>query len=143
MDENQSFLELQVDQDLSANLMEASRWGKFLAVMVIVAIGLFFLMAILLSGRLAGQFLTVEQMQGNGADLLMVGLIVGFAIIGIIVGILMSFLIKGANRIRNGIRNKDQMLFNSGLANLKNYFVMYGVLSILGLLFSFLGLLKN
>ena len=143
MEENQSFLELKVDEQLSANLTEVSRWGKFLAILVIVAIGLLFLMVILLWGRLAGQFLTLEEIQGTGADLLMVGLIVVFAIVGAIVGILMSFLIKGANRIRNGIRNNDQMLFNSGLANLKNYFAMYGVLGILGLLFTFLGLLFN
>jgi len=128
---------------MSASLAEVSRWGKFLALLVIVAIGLFFLMVILLWGRLAGQFLTLEEIQGSGADLLMAGLIVVFAIVGAIVGILMSFLIKAANRIRSGILNQDQLLFNSGLANLKNYFAMYGVLGILGLLFTFLGLLFN
>jgi len=143
MEENPSFLELKVDQQMSATLAEVSRWGKFLAVLVIVAIGLFFLMVILLWGRLAGQFLTLEEIQGSGADLLMAGLIVVFAIVGAIVGILMSFLIKAANRIRSGILNQDQLLFNSGLANLKNYFAMYGVLGILGLLFTFLGLLFN
>jgi hypothetical protein len=143
MEENPSFLELKVDQQMSATLAEVSRWGKFLAVLVIVAIGLFFLMVILLWGRLAGQFLTLEEIQGSGADLLMAGLIVVFAIVGAIVGILMSFLIKAANRIRSGMLNQDQLLFNSGLANLKNYFAMYGVLGILGLLFTFLGLLFN
>ena len=143
MEENPSFLELKVDQQMSATLAEVSRWGKFLAVLVIVAIGLFFLMVILLWGRLAGQFLTLEEIQGSGADLLMAGLIVVFAIVGAIVGILMSFLIKAANRVRSGILNQDQLLFNSGLANLKNYFAMYGVLGILGLLFTFLGLLFN
>src|SRR5204862_7641724 len=128
MEENPSFLELKVDQQMSATLAEVSRWGKFLAIIVIVAIGLFFLMVILLWGRLAGQFLTLEEIQGSGADLLMAGLIVVFAIVGAIVGILMSFLIKAANRIRSGILNQDQLLFNSGLANLKNYFAMYGVL---------------
>lgn len=141
MEENQSFLELQVDQEASANITEASRWGKLLATMVLVAFGLMFLMFILMWDRLAEQFFTLEEMQGSGSDILMVSIIVAFVFVGAIVGLLMSFLIKAANRIRNGIRNKDQIMFNSGLANLKNYFAMYGVLGILGLLFSLIGLL--
>ena len=51
MEENQSFLELQVDQEASANITEASRWGKLLATMVLVAFGLMFLMFILMWDR--------------------------------------------------------------------------------------------
>jgi hypothetical protein len=143
MEENQSFLELKVDQELSANLTEAFRWGKHLAIMVLVAIGLLLLIIILMGRQFTALFLTADEMQGGDGDIFMIGLIAGLAFVGAIVGILMSFLIKGANRIRNGILNKDQLLFNSGLANLKNYFAMYGVLSILGLLFALLGLLTN
>jgi hypothetical protein len=60
-----------------------------------------------------------------------------------IVAVLMSFLIKGANRIRAGIQNRDQVLFNNGLGNLKNFFVMYGVLAVLGMVFTLLGLVAS
>lgn len=143
MEENQSFLELQVDQAASANITEASRWGKFLAIMVLIAFGLIFLIFILLWDRIAGLFLTLEETQTSGSTIVLVGIIIAFLFIGTIVGVLMSFLIKAANRMRNGIRNKDQMLFNNGLANLKNYFIMYGVLGILGLLFNLIGLLTK
>ena len=142
MEENQSFLELQVNQETSTNITEATRWGKFFAVMVLVGFGLVVLMFVFMWGKLTSQFLTVDELQGSGANLFMGTIIVVFLIAGAIVGILMNFLLKAANRMRNGIRNRDQVLFNSGLANLKNYFAMYGVLGILGLLFSLLGLLS-
>jgi len=143
MEENQSFLELQVDKETSENLSEAARWGKLLGVMVLGAIGLLLLLVILMGRQLTSLFLTSSEMQGSSGDLFIIGLIGGVVFVGAIVGILMSFLIKGANRIRNGILRKDQILFNSGLANLKNYFAMYGILGILGLLFSMLGLLNQ
>lgn len=143
MEENQSFLELQVDKGTSENLSEAARWGKLLAIMVLGATGLLLLIVILMGRQFAELFLTSDEMKGSGGDLFMVGLIAAFVFVGAIVGVLMSFLIKGANRIRNGIRNKDQLLFNSGLANLKNYFAMYGVLGIFGLLMAMLGLLTK
>ena len=64
-------------------------------------------------------------------------------IICAVVVVLMMFLIKGANGIRNGLLNKDQITFNIGLANLKNYFVMYGILGIIGLFFALIGLLSR
>jgi len=143
MEENQSFLELQVDKSALENLSEASRWGRLLAIMVLVALGLFLLLIIVMGRQFGEMVLTTEEMKGSGGDLFWVGLIVAFVFVGAIVGVLMSFLIKGANRIRNGIRNKDQLLFNSGLANLKNYFAMYGILGILGLLIAMLGLITK
>jgi hypothetical protein len=44
------------------------------------------------------------------------------------------FIIRGAGRIRAAIRHKDQLLFNNGLADLKTFFIIYGVVSILSLL---------
>ena len=143
MEESQSFLELQVDKEASENLSEAARWGRLLGVMVLGAIGLLLLLIILMGKQLASLFLTTSEMEGSSGDLLIIGLIGGVAFFGAIVGILMSFLIKAANRIRQGILRKDQILFNNGLANLKNYFAMYGILGILGLLLSMLGLLNQ
>ena len=143
MEENQSFLELQVDREASENLSEAARWGKLLGVMVLGAIGLLLLLITVMGRQLTSLFLTSSEMQGSSGDLFIIGLIGGVVFVGAIVGILMSFLIKGANRIRNGLLRKDQILFNSGLASLKNYFAMYGILGIIGLLLSMLGLLNQ
>jgi len=53
---------------------------------------------------------------------------------------LLFFLLRGATRIKTGLRDNDQALFNSGLANLRNYFIMFGILSILRVLFSLMAL---
>jgi len=143
MEESQSFLELQLDKEASENLSEAARWGKLLGGMVLGAVGLLLLLIILMGRQLTSLFLTSSEMEGSEGDVLIIGLIGGGVFVGAIVGILMSFLIKGANRIRQGILRKDQILFNNGLANLKNYFAMYGILGILGLLLSMLGLLNQ
>jgi hypothetical protein len=63
----------------------------------------------------------------------MIFFIIFLVIVGVIVGTLAWFLINGANKIRKGIQLKDQQLLNDGLANIRNYFTMYGVLSLLGL----------
>lgn len=133
MEENQSFLELQVDREGSENLTDAMRWGKWLGLMILVAMGLMLLAVILLGRQLAAAFLTSGELTGSTGDAFVIGLVIGVAFVAAIIGVLMSFLVKAASRIRNGIINKDQFLFNSGLTSLKNYFVMYGVLVILRL----------
>ena len=142
MEDNQSLLDLQIDQEASHNITESTKWGKFMAVLVITAFGLLFLLFIVLFGRLSELFFQTD-IEGASSTSVMIFVIVLFGVVGVIMIILMSFLIRGANRIRKGIQNRDQYLFNSGLSNLKNYFVMYGVLAILGLVFTAINLLKN
>ncbi|MEO5561822.1 MAG: hypothetical protein ABIR18_00280 [Chitinophagaceae bacterium] len=143
MEENQSFLELQVDQQASANLNEVSRWGKFFGLIVLVGMLLLFVLFTVFWTKLIGAFNALDQTDSQNVEMVRIVMIIVFVIVGVIVGIMMSFLIKGANRIRTGIRNKDQMLFNSGLANLKNYFAMYGVIAIIGIFFALIGLLNQ
>lgn len=143
MEENQSFLELQVDQQASANLNEVSRWGKFFGLLVVIGMALFFLLFIFFWTRFLGAFATLDQSDSQNIEMVRIVMIVAFVIVGVIFGIMMSFLIKGANRIRAGIRNKDQLLFNSGLASFKNYFAMYGVIAIIGIFFALIGLLNQ
>ena len=143
MDENQSFLEMQVDQPIAANLNEVSRWAKFFGLLVIIGTGLCFLLFFFFWTRFLGAFTAIDSADTTNLEAVRIVFIITFAIVAVIIGILVSFLIKGANRIRTGIRNKDQLLFNSGLANLKNYFAMYGVLVIIAMFFELLGLVTN
>jgi hypothetical protein len=144
MEENQSLLELQVDRDAATNLLEVSRWGKFLGLLVSIGIGLFFVMCIVVWGALSKtMFPTADEVDPQATRLGMIFAFTFLVIIGGVVVLLMSFLIKGANRIRRGIETRDQLLFNSGLASLKNYFVMYGVLALVALFISLLALLIN
>lgn len=141
MEENRSLLNMGVDPEGHTQLTETARWSKLLAILVLSAFGLLLLLMIFLGSKMVesmGMLSTTEEQSAVG-----IALIAVFVIAGVIVGVLMSFLIKAANRIRLGLQSNDQVLFNSGLASLKNYFVMYGILSIIGTLFTLLGLFSR
>jgi hypothetical protein len=63
------------------------------------------------------------------------GLLITVIIIVVgVVCLLMYFLFRGSTLVRKGIETKSQETFNSGLAALKAYFTMYGILAIIGLI---------
>ena len=142
MEDNRSFLELQVDQQVADNLSEASRWAKLLAVIGLIGMGLLFFVLLFLRNKIAEQFLTKDEMS-NESGIVGFALLAGFLFFAAIVGVLLNFLIRGANQIRQGINSRDQYLFNRGLSNLGNYFTMYGILGILGLVFSLLAFINR
>lgn len=138
MEENRSLLNMGVDPEGHTQLTETARWSKLLAILVLSAFGLMLLLVVFMGSKMIESMAVLSTTQEQNAA--SVFLIAVFVIAGVIVGILMSFLIKAANRIRLGLQSNDQVLFNSGLANLKNYFVMYGILSIIGTIFTLIGL---
>lgn len=133
--------ELSVDEQAATNLTELARWSRFFGILVLAGIGLFFVLLIVVWNRLPDLMSLPEDIDGYTGGILQVGILVTFLIIAVIAGVLISFLLRAAARIRNGIRTNDQLLFNSGLANLRNYFAMYTVLGIILLFFRVLGLL--
>jgi len=141
MEENQSVFELQVDQTASKNLIDAAKWARFIAIFVFIAMGLFLLLMIAMQNRIAEAFsnLIPGMTSSSGFAAL---LIVCIVIVGV-VSLIFSFLLRAANLIRKGIETKDQQMLINGLSLLKTYFAIYGVLAIIGVLFSLIGLIKN
>src|SRR5688572_12242474 len=139
MDENQSLFELEVDQIASEELLDTARWQKMSGILMLSIVGLVLLTFFLGWNRIAG--LVDEAIAGEGSQAAMAVIIVVLLLAGLVIGIMSWLLIRGAGRIKTAIRNKDQLLFNNGLSDLKTFFIIYGVISILGLLgniFSFL-----
>jgi hypothetical protein len=143
MEENQSLLDLQVDPAAANNLTELSRWGKLLGLLISIGFGLFLILMIALWGKFSSALFSRDDLDAKNVQMLRIVFIVVFLIVGVVLGIMMSFLIKGANRIRLGIQNRDQLLFNSGLNSFKNYFAMYGVIALIGLFFELIGLVTK
>jgi hypothetical protein len=143
MEENESVFELQVDQPVANNLIEVARWAKFLALSVLIGAVLSFILFLVSWGKIAGKLSPEDELEGINMQFFRIAIIIFFFIFAGILGVLFSFLIKAANRIRAGINNNDQMQFNNGIASLKSYFAMYGVLSIVMLCLSIIGLLSN
>lgn len=142
MEDNQSLLELKVDTEAASNLSEACRWGKLMAILAIIALGLVTIIVLALQSVIISQFFAIDEVQESNSSIILVTIITALLVVGVIVGVLLSFLLKATNRIRTGIQNKDQLLFNQGLASLKNYFVLYGILSIIGLIFTLFSYLR-
>ncbi len=142
MEENQSILGMEVEPQGRANLTEVARWGKFLAIVGYVFMGLFILMLAFAWSSFMSAF---TGSYPDPYERSIVSTSSGFFLVVIVlfIGIfftLLFFLLKGANRIKAGLRDNDQAVFNSGLANLRNYFIMFGVLSILRILFALMSL---
>lgn len=138
MEQNQPLFDLKIDQTASQELTETSRWSKLLAILIISIAGLVILAFLFAWNKIEVVFFT--QLEGANAGSAFAVVAVMVIIIAIIVGVLMYFLLRAAYRIKTSIRIRDQQLFNRGLNDLKTFFIIVGVFSILGLaiqLFSF------
>ena len=132
MEEDQSILELQVDETASKNLSDATRWAKFLSITAFVCMGLVVIFFIALRSQIASAF---SEVIPGFSDIDSLGMLIGIIVIAAgIVCLLMYFLFRGATLIKKGIETKSQDVFNNGLASLKAYFTMYGILAIIGLI---------
>jgi hypothetical protein len=136
--DDQSILELQVDQTASKNLSEVSRWAKFLSITGFVFMGCMLIVFIAMRSQIAS---TLSQVIPGFADVNSLGVLVAFfIIIAGIVFLLMYFLFRGSILIKKGIETKSQDMFNNGLASLKAYFMMYGILAIIALISNFVSI---
>lgn len=132
MDDNQSLFELEVDYITSEELLDTARWQKMFGVVVLSMIGLV-LLVILIAWNKIGNLID-ESLAGEGSQAAMALIVVIFLLVAVVLGIMSWFLIRGASRIKSALRMKDQSLFSNGLNDLKTFFIIYGVISIIGLL---------
>jgi len=138
MEENQSILELQVDQTASKNLSDASRWAKFLSITGFVCMGLMLIFFVAMQSQIAS---ALSQVVPGFTNLESFGVLITVIIIVVgLVCLLMFFLFRGSALVKKGLETKSQETFNSGLASLKAYFTIYGILAIVGLVFNLISL---
>jgi hypothetical protein len=132
MDQNQSILDLQVDQSASRSLWDAARWARFPSIVGFIGLGSLILCLLLLGKAITSALSEFALTTGLGQGY---GFVVAILIVvALIVGLLMYFLFRGATLIKRGIETKHQETFNNGLASLKAYFTTYGVFAILGVI---------
>lgn len=143
MEDNQSFLELRVDEQTEVSLMETSRWAKFLGVIVLACVGIFVVLMIAVWSRMEELISLFVPVEPRDAATLKVTLAFVAVLMLVIVTILMTFLLKGAKMIRTAIQQKDSALFTTGLGQFRNYFAMMGILNVIAFLFLLLGLLAG
>lgn len=138
---NEPLFGLQVDYDSGNLFNEAVKWSKFLAVFYFVCIGLSVLALAFASTFLIQTFGT--YMPGMGVEAL------GGVVIGVIIIVLLIFtyttilLYRFSTLVKQGIERQNQATFNDGLRNLKTYFLIYGVLTLIALVFNVVGFISN
>jgi hypothetical protein len=140
MEENKSLFGLPVDAEATTSLNDTGRWAKFLSIVGFCFMGLMLLLVAFFGTKITGAMSGIFEFDASGT---MGILIVVMILVAVIAALLLYFLFRGANNIRKGLRYNDQLIFNDGLANLRNFFIMYGILSIITLGFSLFGLFQN
>jgi len=142
MENDQSLIQMQLDYDGGHILHETVRWSRFLSIVGIVALCFCLLMFALVGTALLGVVSKlapgIEELGGLAAGILIVVVLVFFAILGVLVYMLYRF----STLTRRGIDHQDQTAFAAGMKCLKTYFLVSGILGILGLLFNILSLAK-
>jgi hypothetical protein len=132
MNEDQSLFELEVDHGIAEELLDTSRWQRMFGILMFSVIGLITLALLVGWSKIA--VLIDEAIAGEGSQAAMAVVVVAVFLVAVVIGIMSWLLIRSSGRIKTAIRLKDQALFNEGLSDLKTFFIVYGVISILGLL---------
>jgi len=132
MDENQSLFELEVDHAISEEVLDTCRWQKMFGILLLTIIGLVLLAFLIAWEKIWG--LIGEAIAGEAGQAAMAVIVGVLLLVAAVFGGMAWFLLRGAGRIKSAIRIKDQLLFNNGLSDLKTFFIIYGVISIIELL---------
>lgn len=125
--ETNELLGMSLDFDGGNTLQEAGRWSKFLSIASIVCGGLVLLLVLLIGPvflRLYGEELP-DAAGIIGLAIALTAIYLGATIAAAI------FLLRFTSMTKKGIGTQDQRVFSSGLKNLKIYFLIAGILSVL------------
>lgn len=138
---NEPLFDLQIDHDSGNTLNEAAKWAKFVSIIFFICIGLTVLVIAFFSNAIkdaVGTMMPEMEVQGVG------GVIIGAIIIVLIIFTYITILLyKFATLVRQGIAAQNQSVFNEGLRNLKNYFLINGIFALIGIVAEVIGTISN
>lgn len=122
--EEASFFDIQISGSISLSLTKAARWAKLLAFFT-AAVTVLFALIMLVSLRDANRI---------SEKVLVIIVVVAIAITIVIVAGLLALLFGFSTKIKNGLRTFDTALLERGIALLKLYFIITGIVYMFGLL---------
>lgn len=139
---NEPLFELQVDYDSGTTLNEAAKWAKFIAIIFFICIGFSVLVIAFFSAAIKDAIGTMIPEMGEAAGV--GGVLIGAIIIVLIIFTYITILLyKFATLVRQGIATQNQLVFNEGLRNLKNYFLINGIFALIGIVSEVIGTISN
>jgi hypothetical protein len=137
--QDDSLLQMHLDYDGGHILHETTRWSRFLSIVGIIGVGFCVLVLGLAGSAIIALFSQYSPgIAAVGGALFMVLILLIVAIFGIAIFMLLRFSVL----TRRGIDAQDQAVFAAGMRCLKIYFIINGVLAILGLLGNLLSITK-
>ncbi len=139
MEENNSLFEFEVDQPTSIETAEMARWAKMFGILVLIMIGIGVLAVAAGWGQIQNQFAAYPEADTSAT---MTIVLVAGILVCAVVAIMMFFLVRGASRVKSGVLAKDQQAFNSGLGDIKVFFIFYGIIALIGLMGNLTSLFK-
>lgn len=137
-----SLLDLQVDQQCAAYLLETARWNKFLAIVWFIICGLMIVFSLFAGSMFAAMFSTMPGMEGPGRVFgasAGVVITIAYMVAALIQLIPNIFRYKFATQAMGAVRNNDQALFNRSINNLRIYSKFWGILTIIIIAFYVIG----
>lgn len=143
-----SLLELQIDDVAVPSLKETAKWTKFLSITCIVFIVLMVLCALLASSTIATIFARMSAYSGDGGMGIAAGALTGGIIMGVmlvfavVLAVVTYFLYAFSTQVRKAVDFNNQPALEKGIASLKNFFMVAGILGILSLLSSLMALAR-
>lgn len=110
--------------EISNYLKESAKWGKFLAIVGYVGIGLMVLLSIFV---MIG-FSIASQLADTGFPMGLFGFV--YLVIAAIYYFPVTYLYKFSIQMRNGLNANDQLTITDGFKNLKSLFKFMGIFTI-------------
>ena len=127
--EDDSSLDLHLDQISKEELGAAAKWGK-----IIGYVGLGFVLALI------AVFMYLINKSGQFGDEERMAMLVAFVFVILFAGIILYFLINFGSKTTKGIQLDNISFIEDGIHSLKIFFIISGVLGIIGLLVNLLNL---
>ena len=127
--EGNDIFRLEIDEEAKSNLLEMSRWTKFLSIIGFIFIGL-----IIVAGILFGVMIsTLYSNMGSNlfAGMGTTGIIILYVVIGAIYFYPTYALLKYSTNMKAALNTADKARFNTAIYHLKNVFKYIGILLII------------
>jgi len=119
-DENQ----VTINNEIKAYLLETSKWGKFLAIVGFVGMGLLLLLGIVF---IIG-FSIFSSVPGVGFPIRIIGFI--YLLISVVYYLPLKYLYNFSIQLKQGFNSINQQKVTSGFENLKSLFKFMGIFTI-------------
>ena len=147
-EENISLFELNIDDTTATQLNATGKWAKFCAIIIWALIGAIFLVLVIFGSiliDLINKFIPISQSEAlssafsGGAKMIV---IIVFSIIFGLVAAYYGLVYKFGSNLVEATNNQDQNALEKAFNSYKNFLIITGIITILGVAISLFTILK-